>query len=301
MTLTVGYAATSTGAYTVTGTAPVTISKTRGNPAITWNSDTLKLDIAAGLAAGTYPVVLTASNGVSPDATLTFTLTVQAGGNGGGGSDSGGSGYIPSYPSVTPSPTPSEAPSGWQNPFADVHSGDWFYNDVGYVYTNGLMFGTSTDPALFSPNMNLTRGMLVTILYRAAGSPGAGNGAGGTTFTDVPGGMYYTDAVAWATANGIIFGYGDGRFGPNDNITRQDLAVILYRYAQYAGIKLPMTKDYAGFTDEADIANYAKAAIEAFFKAGIISGYPDGSVKPNGETTRVEVASMLHRFLEIEK
>ena len=110
--------------------------------------------------------------------------------------------------------------------------------------------------------------------------------------------MYYADAIKWAAANGIVGGYGGGRYGPEDNITREQLAVILARYADFMGIALPGARSYTGFIDDADIANYAKEAIEWFFKANIIRGYPDGSCKPQGEATRAEVATMLMRFIE---
>ncbi|MCL2163979.1 MAG: S-layer homology domain-containing protein, partial [Oscillospiraceae bacterium] len=117
-------------------------------------------------------------------------------------------------------------------------------------------------------------------------------------FGDVEGGTWYTDAVKWAAANGIVSGVGGGLYDPNAPITRQDLAVILARYADFMGITLPRAQNYTGFTDDADIANYAKEAIERFFRANIIGGYPDGSVKPQSEATRAEVAAMMMRFLE---
>ena len=183
-------------------------------------------------------------------------------------------------------------------PFTDVKEDAWYYGDVYSVWEHGLMIGTSEN--LFSPEMNLTRGMLVTILYRHAGSPDITEFA--NPFDDVAEDKYYTNAVKWAAANGIIFGYGNGLFGPEDSVTRQDLAVILYRYAAINGWTLPVKYDYLEFNDGADIANYAKKAIEQFFKTGIINGYPDGSVKPKNNATRAEVAAMIKRFMTtIEK
>ena len=181
--------------------------------------------------------------------------------------------------------------------FSDVKDSDWFYDALMFAYGHGLIVGTSTDPMMFSPNATTTRGMIVTILYRMAGSPDVSDFP--SPFGDVATGTWYTDAVIWAASVGIVSGYtGGGLYNPNAPITRQDLAVILARYANYMGINLPSARDYAGFIDDADIANYAKEAIERFFKAGIVSGYPDGSVKPQGEATRAEVAAMLMRFLE---
>ncbi|MCL1905741.1 MAG: InlB B-repeat-containing protein, partial [Clostridiales bacterium] len=184
----------------------------------------------------------------------------------------------------------------WKNPFEDVKSSDWFYGDVEYVYTNGLMVGTSTDPMLLSPNMTTTRGMIVTILYRLEGEPDVSDLT--NPFDEVAAGTWYTDAVIWAAGNGIVSGYGGGKFGPEDSITRQDLAVILNNYAKSVGIKLPAVNGYKGFNDDADIANYAKDAIERFFEAGIIAGKPGNIFDPKGDATRAEVAAMLHRFLE---
>jgi hypothetical protein len=138
--------------------------------------------------------------------------------------------------------------------------------------------------------------MIVTILYRHAGSPDV---SGLTNpFDDVADGTWYTDAMKWVAANKIVFGMGNGKLGPNDNITRQDLAVILTRYADFAGLKLPVIRDYPGFKDDANIANYAKDAIERFFKAGIISGKPGNLFDPKGQATRAEAAAMVHRFVE---
>jgi hypothetical protein len=179
------------------------------------------------------------------------------------------------------------------NPFADVKESDWFFDNMMFAYTHGLFAGTSD--TTFSPNTSMTRGMIVTVLYRLAGEPAV---SGTNPFSDVKDGTLYTDAVAWAAANGIVSGIGGGKYAPDAPITRQDLAVILMRYANFAGVKLPVTREYVSFLDDADIANYAKEAIEAFFKAGIINGKPGNEVDPTGTATRAEVAAMLHRFLE---
>ena len=182
------------------------------------------------------------------------------------------------------------------NPFGDVRANDWYYDAVIFAYSHGLMTGTSANPMTFSPNIATTRGMIVTILYRMAGSPDVSDLA--NPFGDVPGDKYYADAVKWAAANGIVSGYGDSRYGPEDNITREQLAVILNNYIKYAGLTLPATREYTGFNDEADIANYAKEAIERFFMAGIISGKPGNTYDPQGSATRAEVATMIMRLLE---
>jgi hypothetical protein len=235
-----------------------------------------------------------AFSSVMSDLTVTAQWTPTGGNN---NNDDNGGGTDPT-PKVTGKDTGTPAmPGQWANPFTDVKASDWFFDDVAYVYINGLMTGTSTNPMLFSPNMPLTRGMIVTILYRRAGSSDVSDLP--NPFDDVPGDIWYADAVKWAVANGIVVGYGNGKYGANDNVTRQDLAVILHRYAYYAGISLPMAREYRSFLDDADIANYAKEAIEAFFRAAVINGYPDGGVHPKGEATRAEVAAMLHRFLNL--
>jgi hypothetical protein len=193
---------------------------------------------------------------------------------------------------ATPMPITSQIPA---NPFVDVNAGNWFIDDVIYVYSNGLMSGTSTNPMMFSPNVPLTRSMIVAILYRHAGSPNVS--ALANPFGDVPAGTWYTDAVKWAADNGIVSGIGNGRFGPDNNITRQDLTVILARYADFANINLTPMRDYTGFNDEANISAYAKNAVERFFRAGFISGKPNNMFDPRGNATRAEVAAMLHRFL----
>jgi uncharacterized repeat protein (TIGR02543 family) len=188
-------------------------------------------------------------------------------------------------------------PGEWKNPFTDVKPGDWFYGDVEYVFTNGLMVGTSTDPMLFSPNATLTRGMVVTVLWRLAGSPvldGAVN-----QFTDVMDGLWYSDAVMWAAANGIVSGYGNGLFGPEDNITREQMAVIIINYQKFSGKIPPDIVMDREFSDWNDISDWAKDAVNRLTIQGIISGKPGNLFDPQGETTRAEFAAVLHRFLEI--
>ena len=199
----------------------------------------------------------------------------------GGGGSSGGGGGTP--PELT-------------NPFVDVFEKDWFYDDVLYVYKNGIMTGTSTSPMMFSPNENLTRAMIVTILYRIAGEPSV---TGQTNpFTDVPAGQWYTNAVIWAANNKVVEGYGDGRFGPNDDITREQLATILDRYAAFAKITLPDERAYPGFSDDAKIAEYAKASVQRLYKSGLINGKPNNLFDPQGNATRAEAAKLFHTFLE---
>ena len=235
--------------------------------------------------------------------------TPSSGNSGGGGGNSGGGSYSPAPQTPTPTPAPpvepepdvlvdmSDAPPV-QNPFTDISPSDWFYDDVMYVYANGLMNGMTA--TTFEPLTQLTRAMIVTILFRHAGTPDYTLSADPyPLFSDVVEGSWYSDAVLWAQVNGIVQGYGDGLFGPLDYITRQDLAVILMRYAELVGFDLPEVRDYQGFDDGADIAGYAMEAVEALYCAGVINGRDSGVFDPKGNATRAEVAAMLHRFLEM--
>jgi len=183
-------------------------------------------------------------------------------------------------------------------PLTDVDKDAWFYDDVVYVYEKGLMTGTGADT--FSPYGNLTRGMIVTILYRMEGEPDVDGLA--NPFDDVAEGQYYTNAIKWGADNGIVKGYGNRRFGPSENVTREQLAAILLRYMNFKEINLPVTMQWIIFADEADIAGYAMDAIQTLNKLGVINGVgknADGQViiKPKGNATRAEAAAMLHRFL----
>ena len=184
----------------------------------------------------------------------------------------------------------------WINPLNDVHEDDWFFIDVMYAFTRGLTTGTSEDT--FSPNDTLTRGMLVTILYREAEEPDVSELT--NPFGDV-GDEYYSNAIIWASENGIVTGYGNGSFGPDDELTRQDLAVMLIRYAGLLNYTLPTVRAYEGFDDEALISDYAKIAVETLHEAGIINGKGEGIFDPLGSATRAELVAMLHRFLEAVK
>ena len=178
------------------------------------------------------------------------------------------------------------------NRFYDVSSGSWYYDAVQYVYSAGLMSGTGS--YVFSPDGATTRGMIVTILYRLEGSPSAGSAA----FSDVSSGKYYAQAVAWAAENGIVSGYSASRFGPEDAITREQLAAILYRYASYKGCDVSQTAALSGYTDRASIASYAQTPFAWAVAAGIISGTGANRLSPASGATRAQVAAMLMRLCE---
>lgn len=177
-------------------------------------------------------------------------------------------------------------------PFTDVKETDWFYEAVQYVYENGMMSGTGN--TTFSPDTTTTRGMIVTILHRMEGIPTIA----GETFTDVADGQYYSNAVAWASANGIVSGYGNGKFGPNDPITREQMAAILYRYAQYKGYDVSQSADLSKYTDAEQVSNYANTAIAWANAEGLINGVTLTTLVPQGNATRAQVATILMRFCE---
>ena len=221
------------------------------------------------LAAGTHTITFDMNQGADP--TLTLTISEEP-----------------------PEPETPELETPWVNPFTDVFEGDWFYDDVKFVHQNGLFAGTSANT--FSPQMPMTRGMVVTVLGRLAVIDIADYS--GVSFDDVDTAQWYAPYVKWAAELGIVSGVGNNNYAPDANISRQDLAVILYNYAVKMGITLPETETATDFDDNSDIADYAAAAVTAMQKAGIINGKPGNLFDPTGIATRAEVAAMLHRFVE---
>ena len=178
-------------------------------------------------------------------------------------------------------------------PFEDVHESDWFYDDIKYVYGNGLMNGIEAN--IFSPKTSLTRGMIVTILGRATDVEQSEYPS--CAFDDVGNEKYYSPYIEWGQQKGIVLGVGDNRFEPDRALTRQELTTILYRYAGLAGLTLPETRAYVEFSDETEINEYAKGPVAALYSAGVIDGKPDNLFDPKGTATRAEAAAMFHRFL----
>ena len=177
-------------------------------------------------------------------------------------------------------------------PFTDVSTSDWFYSDVMFVYENGLFSGT--DSRSFSPNASMTRAMLVTVLYRLEGEP---VGTGSSSFSDVRSGSYYEKAVAWAAANGIVTGTGSTSFSPDAKVTREQLAAILYRYAQYKKLDTDAGAKLDSFSDAGNVSGYASEALSWAVSEGLING-ASGRLTPKGDATRAQVAAILHRFVE---
>ncbi len=176
--------------------------------------------------------------------------------------------------------------------YADVKDSDWFYECVKYVCEKGLMVGTAESQ--FSPDLTTSRSMIVSILYRLEGSPSVSAGS----FSDVADGQWYTGGVAWASANGIVAGYGNGLFGPDDNITREQLAVILYNYAKYKGYNITPAKGLDGFIDSGRVSSWAKTAMEWAVGCNLLFGKGNNTLAPADSATRSEMAAIIQRFIE---
>lgn len=181
----------------------------------------------------------------------------------------------------------------WENPFTDVSEDDWFYDAVKYVVQKEMFAGTSE--TTFEPNLTMSRAMLVTVLYRMDGTPEV---SGSSKFADVLDGQYYTDAVLWATENGIVAGYDNGLFGTNDIVSRQQMATFLYRYAQYKGYDVSLVKGLENYTDSSTVASYAIRPMQWAVANGLINGTSATTLTPTGGATRAQVAVILMRFDE---
>ena len=183
----------------------------------------------------------------------------------------------------------------WENPFVDVAKADWFYESVRFAYERGLFSGVSETK--FAPKNIMTRGMLVTVLYRAEGEPKV---KGSIPFADVDTGAYYANAVIWAEQNGIVKGVGENEFAPNRNITREQIAAIMYRYAAYKGYDLSVGEntDIGTFADFGEISEYALLPMQYAVGAGLMKGKTETTLNPRDNATRAEIAAILMRFIE---
>ena len=190
---------------------------------------------------------------------------------------------------VTVTVTFAEAPL----PFPDVTEGDWFYDAVRYAYENGLMDGVGDN--LFAPNSDTTRAQLVTILYRLEGQPAPSGDSG---FSDVAAGTWYTDAVAWAAENGIVNGVSETEFAPGKDITREQLATILFRYTEAKGYDVSARADLSAYPDADQIQSYAAESVAWAVAEGLIQGFEDNTLRPAGNATRAQIATILMRFCE---
>ena len=185
-----------------------------------------------------------------------------------------------------------KVPQSTELPFNDVGTNDWYYSSIKYTYQKGIIKGaTETE---FRPNAKFSRGMLVTILWRMEGEPKVTNAK---EFADVTSGKYYYNAIKWATSKGIVNGYSNGKFGPEDNITREQLAVMLRNYAKYKGKNVSQTADISKYRDSGKTSGYAKTSVQWAIAKGIISGKDNGTrIDPQGTASRAEAASMIYNY-----
>lgn len=182
----------------------------------------------------------------------------------------------------------------YANPFGDVSSSAWYASAVDFAAGRGLFAGVGQNT--FAPNLPLSRGMLASVLCRLED---AGTQKTESVFTDVAEGAWYEQGIAWAAETGIVSGYGGGRFGPNDEITREQLAVMLFRYAQLLNMSTGGRDSLTGFSDTASVSPWAQDAVAWAVDSGIISGLPDGTLSPTGTATRAEAAAMLQQFVSV--
>ena len=184
-----------------------------------------------------------------------------------------------------------ETPS--DSPYRDVDQEDWFYEAVMYAYEHDIMSGMGD--GLFSPKVKLSRAMIAQVLYNMEGAPSA---SGGETFQDVGQGDWFYDAVAWASANGIMGGYGDGTFGPEADLKREEMAITLYRYAQFKGRDTSAVGDLSLFPDGDSVSSWAREGMSWITGAGLLLGDENNRLQPAGTATRAEAAQLLMRFCE---
>ncbi len=177
-------------------------------------------------------------------------------------------------------------------PFTDVTQEKWYYNAVKWAYDNGVLTGTSD--TTFAPNDPMTRGMLVMVLYRMEDRPQVSTN---NCFPDVNTQKYYASAITWASEQKIVSGYSNGKFGPEDSITREQLAKVLYLYADYKGYDVTAKESLSAFNDASNVSSYAKKYMQWAVAEGLIKG-SNGKLKPKGEATRAEIAAILKRFVE---
>ena len=203
----------------------------------------------------------------------------------------------PDKPTEPVEPTEPTAPE-WENPFTDVKKSDWFYTNVEYAVNNKLMNGTTA--TTFAPNEPLTRGMLVAILYRAEGEPAVNKSI---PFSDVDANAYYSNAVVWAQQNGIVNGVTENEFAPENNITREQIAAIMFRFAKYKGydVSVGESTNILSYTDAESISEYAISAMQYVVGSGLMKGKTETTINPQDNATRAEIAAILQRFLEANK
>ena len=228
-------------------------------------------------------------------ASTTFTLNVtrRRSSSGGGGRRGGAS--ITITPGGAKNDGNQPGTDDWENPFIDVHESDWFYGSVKYVYINKMMNGVTSD--MFAPEGNITRAMFVTVLYRMEKEPQAQ----ASPFSDIANGSYYEKAVAWANANGIVKGVSDAEFAPDESITREQMAAMIYRYAAYKKMDLSAgeSTNILSYADYSDISDYAVSAMRYAAGSGIINGMTADTLSPKGISTRAQAAAVFMRVFNL--
>ena len=228
--------------------------------------------------------VLSVSGGTYPDCDVTEYLEEGLEQNENGT-------VVKDTPSTPGGGTPSE-PEEPTWPFTDVTEGDdWFYDAVAYVYENGIMAGT--DETTFEPTMELDRAMAAQLFYNLEGKPAV---TGDSTFTDVTSGHWAVDAITWAAQNDIVAGIGGGLYDPDSNVTREQFAVMLYKYARFKGYDLTATGDLTRFPDAGSISSWAETALSWANGKGLINGHENGTIDPKGSTIRAQAASIMANF-----
>jgi hypothetical protein len=182
----------------------------------------------------------------------------------------------------------------WDNPYSDVQEGKWYYDAVKFVTKNNFFNGDGNGNFLLGTK--LTRGMLAQVIYNAEGKPEV---SGASSFFDVESGKWYTDAISWAASNKIVSGYGDGNFGPNDDVTREQMVLILYNYAKFKGYDVSATADITTFVDGTETSSWAQTSIQWAVGAGIMSGKDGNRLDPQGTATREEAAQLIMNFCNL--
>lgn len=276
---------------TVTLTATVNVE----NAVVTWTSSDESVatvdanGVVTAVADGTATITA-AVGGVSDTCEVTVTRQSTSGG-GGGGSTGGGTTVTPSTPPEVEVEEPDVPLAELPLPFVDVKNGDWYRESVAFMYKNDLMMGVSDN--LFGVNTNTTRGMMATVIYRLEKEPSV---TFAKEFSDVDNGKWFSLPVTWANANKVAVGYDNGKFGPDDNVTREQLVSMLYRYASQKGFDVSGKADLSKFADAGKVSGYAKDAMSWAVSEGIIVGRSENTLAPTAMALRVEVASIFQRF-----
>lgn len=269
---------------------------------------TVKIKCGESIAAETAPaksgyrfVEWTGLPQTMPAGDLTVTAKYTAASSGGGGGGGGGGSSSSAGTTDTENKDTDVKPGDSEDDpiaellsFTDVDSGSWYSAGVSYAVENGLMNGVTG--TRFAPDAGLTRAMFVTILYRAAGGAAEGQNIASAGFTDVSSGAYYSDAVDWAAASGIVKGISTDKFGPDILITREQLASMTYRFAEHMGTDLKTSQSDADFADAGDISAFAREAVSWASEAGLLTGYDNGCFYPARTTTRAQIAVLLMRM-----